>query len=111
VGRGRALELLLTGAMIDAAEAYRIGLVNRVVAAGDLVPEATALMQQILANGPLAVRACLALVDGTADLPLDAALTQEAVHFGLLSSSPEMREGTAAFLARRTPEFRGKKPS
>jgi enoyl-CoA hydratase len=111
VGRGRALELLLTGAMIDAAEAYRIGLVNRVVAAGELLSEATTLMKQILANGPLAVRACLTLVDGTADLPLDAALAQEAVHFGLLSSSPEMREGTAAFLARRTPEFRGKKPS
>ena len=51
------------------------------------------------------------LVDGTADLPLDAALAQEAVHFGLLSASPEMREGTAAFLARRTPDFRGKTPS
>ncbi len=111
VGRGRALELLLTGAMIDAAEAYRIGLVNRVVAEGQLLSEATALMKQILANGPLAVRACLTLVDGTADLPLDAALAQEAVHFGLLSASPEMREGTAAFLARRTPDFRGKTPS
>ena len=111
VGRGRALELLLTGAMIDAAEAHRIGLVNRVVAGADLLPEAIALMKQIRANGPLAVRACLALVDGTADLPLDAALAQEAVYFGLLSSSPEMREGTAAFLARRAPEFRGKNPS
>ena len=111
VGRGRALELLLTGAMIDAPEAYRIGLVNRVVPGEQLLAEASAVMKQILANGPLAVAACLALVDGTADLPLDAALAQEAVHFGLLSSSPEMREGTAAFLARRTPEFRGKNHS
>lgn len=111
VGRGRALELLLTGAMIDAAEAWRIGLVNRVVSAEQLLPEATAMMKQILANGPLAVRACLALVLGTADLSVEAALAQEAVHFGLLSSSPEMREGTAAFLARRSPEFRGKNHS
>ena len=111
VGRGRALELLLTGAMIDAIEAYRIGLVNRVVPAGQLLAEASAMMKQILANGPLAVAACLALVDGTAGLPIDAALAQEAVYFGLLSSSPEMREGTAAFLARRAPEFRGKNHS
>jgi enoyl-CoA hydratase len=111
VGRGRALELLLTGTMIDAAEAYRIGLVNRVVDAEQLIPAAIAMMKQILANGPLAVAACLALVDGAADLPLDAALAQEAVHFGLLSSSPEMREGTAAFLARRPAEFRGKNHS
>jgi enoyl-CoA hydratase len=108
VGRGRALELLLTGEMIDAAEAYRIGLVNRVVAGEQLLPEATALVKQILANGPLAVATCLALVDGTADLPLEAALALEAVHFGLLSSSPEMREGTAAFLGRRSADFRGK---
>lgn len=111
VGRGRALELLLTGAMIDAAEAHRIGLVNRVVPGDQLLADATALMKQILGNGPLAVAGCLALVDLAADLPLDAAFAQEAVYFGLLSTSPEMREGTAAFLARRTPEFRGKNHS
>src|SRR5512146_2611742 len=82
VGKGRALELLLTGAMIDATEAYRIGLANRVVPAGQLLAEASAMMKQILANGPLAVAACLALVDGTAGLPIDAALAQEAVYFG-----------------------------
>ena len=105
VGRGRALELLLTGAMIDATEAWRIGLVNRVVPAAELLTQARALMTQILANGPLAVRACLALVDRGFDVPLDDALAQEAAQFGLLSTSPEMREGTTAFLARRAPDF------
>lgn len=105
VGRGRALELLLTGAMIDASEAWRIGLVNRVVPAAELLTQARALMAQILANGPLAVQACLALVDRGFDVPLDDALAQEAAQFGLLSTSPEMREGTAAFLARRAPDF------
>ncbi len=108
VGRGRALELLLTGAMIDAAEACRIGLVNRVVPADTLLAEADALLRQMLANGPLAVRACLALVDGSSDLALEPALAQEAAVFGLLSTSPEMAEGTAAFLARRAPEFHRK---
>jgi len=106
VGRGRALELLLTGAMIDAAEAWRIGLVNRVVPAESLLAQAEEVLRQILANGPLAVAACLALVDGAFDVPLDAALAQEAAQFGLLSTSAEMREGTAAFLARRPPDFR-----
>lgn len=106
VGRGRALELLLTGAMIDATEAWRIGLVNRVVPAAELLTQARALMAQILANGPLAVQACLTLVDRGFDVPLDDALAQEAAQFGLLSTSPEMREGTAAFLARRAPDFR-----
>jgi len=106
VGRGRALELLLTGAMIDATEAWRIGLVNRVVPDDRLAAESEALLRQILANGPLAVRACLALVERAFDLPLDDALAQEAAQFGLLSASPELREGTAAFLARRAPEFR-----
>jgi enoyl-CoA hydratase len=106
VGRGRALELLLAGGMIDAAEALRIGLVNRVVAADRLLGECEGLLRQILANGPLAVRACLTLVDRTADLPLDEALAQEAAQFGHLSGTPEMREGTAAFLERRPPDFR-----
>lgn len=106
VGRGRALELLLTGAMIDATEAWRIGLVNRVVPDDRLAAESEALLRQILANGPRAVRACLALVDRAFDVPLDDALAHEATHFGLLSASPEMREGTAAFLGRRAPEFR-----
>ena len=107
VGRGRALELLLTGAMIDAQEALRIGLVNRVVPADRLLPESEALLRTILENGPLAIRACLELVDAGDDLPLDEALLLEASYFGLLSATADMREGTRAFLEKRKPSFEG----
>lgn len=108
VGRARALELLLTGAMIDAAEAQRIGLVNRVVPHDRLLAEAEALLQAIIANAPLAIAACLDSVDRGADLPLDAALALEAAHFGVLSGSDDMREGTTAFLEKRPAAFRGR---
>lgn len=107
VGRGRALELLLTGGMIDAAEAYRIGLVNRVVPADQLLAESEQLLRAMLENGPLALRACLEAVDAGLDLSLDAALQLEAGYFGLLSGTPDMREGTQAFLDKRKPSFRG----
>ncbi|MDX2193760.1 MAG: enoyl-CoA hydratase-related protein [Gemmatimonadales bacterium] len=108
VGRGRALDLLLTGRMIDAAEALRIGLVDRVVPADQLLAESRALLTGILGMAPLAVRACLELVHRQADLPLDDALAAEADAFGLLSSTADMREGTAAFLARRPAAFEGR---
>jgi enoyl-CoA hydratase len=107
VGRGRALELLLTGAMIDAQEAWRIGLANRVVPAERLIAESTALLRTILENGPLAVRACLELVDRGLDLGLDQALGLEAAWFGLLSETADMREGTRAFVEKRKPRFTG----
>ena len=107
VGRGRALELLLTGGMIDAAEAYRIGLVNRVVPADQLLAESETLLRTILENGPLAIRACLEAVDAGLDTGLDQALLLEANHFGLLSGTDDMREGTKAFLEKRKPVFRG----
>jgi enoyl-CoA hydratase len=107
VGRGRALELLLTGEMIDAAEAHRIGLVNRVVPADRLMTETEQLLRSILANGPLAVRACLDAVDAGLDVGLDQALLLEATLFGLLSGTTDMREGTAAFMAKRKPAFQG----
>jgi enoyl-CoA hydratase len=107
VGRGRALELLLTGAMIDAQEAWRIGLVNRVVPADRLMAESIALLRTILENGPLAIRACLELVDAGLDLSLDQALELEAAWFGLLSETADMREGTRAFLEKRKPQFTG----
>jgi enoyl-CoA hydratase len=107
VGRGRALELLLTGGMIDAQEAWRIGLVNRVVPADRLLPDSTALLRTILENGPLAVRACLELVDAGVGMGTDEALGLEATWFGLLSATADMREGTRAFLEKRKAVFTG----
>ncbi len=107
IGRGRALELLLTGGMIDAEEAYRIGLVNRVVPAERLLDEATGLLRTILANGPLAVGLCLEAVNTVLDIPLDDGLLLEANYFGLLASSADMKEGMQAFLEKRRAAFRG----
>ena len=107
VGKGRALELLLTGDMIDAEEAYRIGLVNRVVPADELIPEAEKLLRRILGNGPVAVRLCLEAVDAGLDLSVDESSLLEANHFGLIASTEDMREGMTAFLEKRSSEFRG----
>jgi enoyl-CoA hydratase len=108
VGKGRALELLLTGAMIDAQEAWRIGLVNRVVPAERLLAEADVLLREILDQGPLAVRSVLECVEVGSDLSVDEGLLLEATLFGLLSASADMREGTAAFLAKRKASFTGR---
>lgn len=108
VGRGRAIELLLSGAMIDAQEAWRIGLANRVVPVGEAVTEAEKLLRTILENGPLAIRHCLEAVDAGLEMAMDAALILEANHFGLLASTEDMREGTSAFLEKRKPAFRGR---
>ena len=108
IGRGRALQLLLTGEMIDAAEAYRIGLVNRVVPAGESVVDAArAMLQLMLANAPLALAHCIEAVNRGSDIPLDEALALEAAAFGLLASTEDMKQGTAAFLEKRTPVFKG----
>ncbi len=107
VGRGRALELLLSGAMIDAQEAWRIGLVNRVVAAEQLMPECEKLLRSILDNGPLAVAGCIRLVDEQEDLSLDDALALESRRFGELAGTADFTEGTAAFLEKRKAGFRG----
>ncbi|HSM17146.1 MAG TPA: enoyl-CoA hydratase-related protein [Gemmatimonadales bacterium] len=108
VGKGRALELLLTGDMIDAQEAYRIGLVNRVVPADELMPQAEKLLRRILANGPVAVRLCLEAVDTGLDLSVDESSLLEANHFGLIASTEDMREGMAAFLEKRPAAFTGR---
>lgn len=108
VGKGRALDLLLTGRMIDAAEALAIGLVNRVVPADRLLPEARAYLQSILEMAPLAVQLVLEAVDAGYDLPQADALLLEANHFGLASATSDMREGTAAFLAKRKALFTGR---
>jgi enoyl-CoA hydratase len=108
VGAGRALQLLLTGETIDAAEAYRIGLVNRVVAADALIASATEMLRQILANGPLAVAACIQAVTLGLDMSLEGGMALEAGHFGLLAGTSDMREGTKAFLEKRPAGFTGK---
>jgi enoyl-CoA hydratase len=108
VGKGRALELLLTGATIDAAEAHRIGLVNRVVPAGELIATARAVLEQVLANGPLAVALCIEAVERGLGMTLDDGLILEANHFGVLAATEDMREGTKAFLEKRPAEFKGR---
>ena len=108
VGKGRALELLLTGEMIDAAEAWRIGLVNRVVPADRRLEGGEALLRKILENGPLALRFVIEAVDAGLELSVEDGLLLEANHFGLLSATADMREGTTAFLAKRKAAFTGR---
>ena len=108
VGRGRALEILLTGEMIDAAEALRIGLVNRVVPRASLLAESEALLRKMLQNGPLSLRFTLQAVGTGLDMPLDQGLELEATLFGLICTSDDMKEGTRAFLEKRPPRFTGK---
>ncbi|MGH7646712.1 MAG: enoyl-CoA hydratase-related protein [Gemmatimonadaceae bacterium] len=105
VGKGRALQLLLTADMIDAAEAYRIGLVNKVVPAGELMAEAERMLRQIIAFGPMAVALCIEAVNRGADLPVDAGLELEASYFGLLSATDDMHEGMTAFIEKRPARF------
>jgi enoyl-CoA hydratase len=108
LGSGAAMLLCLTGELIDAAEALRIGLVQRVVPAADLPQAARAIADAIAAKAPLAVSATKrAILDGAA-LAIDDALALEAVHFGALVASDDFREGTAAFLAKRPPAFAGR---
>jgi len=107
VGKGHALQLLLTGEVIDAAEALRIGLVNRVVPAADLLTTAADMVKQMLANAPLALAHCIELVNRGYDLSLGDALALEAVTFGFLAGSADKREGTRAFSEKRPPTFTG----
>ena len=108
VGRGRALELLLSASVIDADEAARIGLVNRVVPADQLLEAASALLRTILAQGPLAVALCLETVDRVLDTTIDDGLAIEATMFGRACASDDKAEGTRAFLEKRPPVFSGK---
>ncbi|MEP7344637.1 MAG: enoyl-CoA hydratase-related protein [Gemmatimonadaceae bacterium] len=108
IGRGRAMQLLLTGEMIDAQEAFRIGLVNKVVPPTELLSSAEAMMRQILANAPLAIAMVIEAVNRGMDQPLSDALNLEANQFGLLAATKDMVEGTEAFLAKRPPQFQGR---
>jgi enoyl-CoA hydratase len=108
VGRGAALKMLLTGAMVDAAEALRIGLVDEVVPAELLMERATELARLIAGMPPLAVAAAIDAVGRGADLPLDEALALEATIFGRLCGTEDKREGTQAFLEKRSAAWVGR---
>jgi len=107
VGRGRALELILTGGHIDAEEAHRIGLVNRVVPQRALAEEARAWVRKIIANGPVALKHALAAVDGGLDTSLEKGMLIEAQLFGILFGTSDQREGMDAFLSKRKANFTG----
>ncbi len=107
VGTGRALDLLLTGDHMSAAEALRIGLVNRVVPAAALMTEARTLAATLAGKAPIAVRYILDAVHRGIQLPLREAQAFEATLFGLIASTEDMREGSSAFLQKRQPEFKG----
>jgi enoyl-CoA hydratase len=107
VGRAAALDLLLTGRQIDAQEALRLGLVHRVVPAAELKAAARAFATELAAKPPLAVRYILESVRQGLEMPLAGGQALEAALFGLVGASEDRREGTTAFLEKRTPVFRG----
>jgi enoyl-CoA hydratase len=108
VGQGAALKMLLTGAMVDAAEAHRIGLVDEVLPADKLFERATELARLIAGMPPLAVAAAIEAVGRGADLPLDQALALESAIFGRLCGTDDKREGTQAFLEKRSAVWTGR---
>jgi enoyl-CoA hydratase len=108
VGKGRALQLILTGEMIGAQEAYRIGLVNEVVPAADLITRAEAILKQIFTNAPLAVKFSLEAVNKGMETSQSEGLALEASFFGLCAGTEDKREGTQAFLQKRAPQFKGR---
>lgn len=108
IGRGRALELLLTGAPVTAAEGLRLGLVNRVVPPEDLMKEVKGLAGQLAAKAPIAVRYILDAVDKGLEMSFGEAQVFEATLFGLVASTDDMHEGTKAFLEKRKADFKGR---
>jgi enoyl-CoA hydratase len=108
VGKGKAMELILTGTPIPASEAERIGLVNRVVPAAELMTTARALAAQLATQAPIAMRYIMAAINKGLEMPFAEACVFEATLFGLIASTGDMREGTSAFLEKRKPEFKGR---
>ena len=108
VGKGRALELILTGEQIDAQEALRIGLVNKVVALPELMKSAESMARSILGKGQVAVRLALMAVNATQEVSLASGQSFEAELFGRCCGSEDFKEGTAAFLEKRKPNFKNK---
>jgi enoyl-CoA hydratase len=108
VGKGRAMEMMLTGAPITAAEALRIGLVNRVVPAAELMTEARALAGKLATLAPIAMRYIINAINTGTEMAFAEACQYEATLFGLVASTDDMREGTAAFLEKRPATFKGR---
>jgi enoyl-CoA hydratase len=108
VGRGRALDLMLSGEPVDAAEAHRIGLVNYVVPSAELLPFCRQWLRKVLANAPLAVALAMQAVDTGLDSGLEQGLRFEAAAFGLAAATADRREGMSAFLEKRQPAFAGR---
>ena len=108
VGKGRALHLILSGEMISAQEAYRIGLVNEIVPAADLITRAEAILKQIAANAPIAVKFALEATNKGMETSQSEGLLLEASHFGLCAATEDKKEGTTAFLEKRAPRFQGR---
>lgn len=108
VGRGKALDLILSGDTIDAAEAYRIGLADRIVPAADLRSAVTDYAKKLLAKSPIALTRALEAIHAGGEIALSEALTLEASLFGLCFATEDMREGTRAFVEKRKPTFTGR---
>jgi enoyl-CoA hydratase/carnithine racemase len=108
VGKGRALQLILSGETINAQEAYRIGLVNEVVPIANLIARSEAILNQIIANAPLGVRHSIEAVNKGLDESLAEGLLLEAAMFAICAGSEDKKEGTSAFLAKRAPKFQGR---
>ena len=108
VGRGRALQLILSGEIISAQEAYRIGLVNEVVPAASLLARAEAILNQFISNAPVGVKYSIEAVNKGLDTSLEEGLLLEASLFAICAGTEDKREGTSAFLAKRAPKFQGR---
>ena len=108
VGKGRALQLILSGAMISAQEAYRIGLVNEIVPPSDLIARAEAILNKIASNAPIAVKLALEAANKGMETSQSEGLLLEAAYFGLCAATEDKKEGTSAFLEKRAPQFRGR---
>jgi enoyl-CoA hydratase len=108
VGKGRALQLILSGDMITAQEAYRIGLVNEVVPPADLITRADAILRKIFSNAPIAIKYALEAANKGLEISQSEGLSLEASYFGLCAGTEDKKEGTTAFLEKRAPQFHGR---
>jgi enoyl-CoA hydratase/carnithine racemase len=108
VGKGRALQLILSGEMISAQEAHRIGLVNEIVPATDLITRSEAILNKIAANAPVAVKFSLEAVNKGLETSQGEGILLEASYFGLCAGTEDKKEGTSAFLEKRAPQFHGR---